>query len=95
MKAITDTIVAYKLVWLRVICYWLVPTGLSFLALCKDIDGVKWHAMTTFDQFKIILECNLAGVLAFVAFMDSSMTRAKETASQFKVKREAQDEASE
>lgn len=90
MKALSDTVVAYKFVWLRVICYWLIPTGLSFLSLTKEVGGEAWSAMHWFDQGKIILESNLVGLVAFVAFLDSSMQRARDTATQLKTKREEQ-----
>lgn len=88
MKGITDTVVAYKLVWIRVLCYFLIPFGTAFLIAAEKITGVEWEAMHWFDRTKLLGSCSLTGIVAFVAFLDSSMQRAKVTAEELREKRE-------
>lgn len=73
-----ETMVAFKLVWVRVLGYFAVPAWLMWEALTKDIKGPSWDAMHSFDRFLLIGKCVAAGFISFMAFIDQSMQRAGE-----------------
>lgn len=77
-KEAWETVVAFKLVWVRVLGYFAVPAWLMWEALTKDVTGPMWETMHPFDRFKIIGAAVAAGVISFLAFLDQSMNRAKQ-----------------
>lgn len=88
MKALTDTVVVFKLVWIRVACYFFIPFGTSFLESTKSVTGEQWELLHWFDKMKTLSGCIIVGLVAFVAYIDSSMQRAKSEAQQLKDKRD-------
>jgi len=75
-KQAWDVVVAYKLVWVRVIGYFAVPAWLMWRALTRDVTGVEWDMLSSFERFNIIGESIAAGVISFLAFIDQSMNKA-------------------
>lgn len=90
MKALTDTIAAFKLVWLRVACYFVIPFFTTFLALTETWSDKTWHETGWFLIFRMAVSCFVAGITSLVAFIDSSFQRAKQEGDYLKQKREAQ-----
>lgn len=78
MRQAWETMVAFKLVWVRVLGYFAVPTWLMWEALTKDLSGAAWDGMHSFERFLLIGKCIAAGFIAFMAFIDQSMHRATE-----------------
>lgn len=90
MRAITDTIVAFKLVWLRVACYFIIPFAVTFLSLTEQWTGETWDQTHTFVITRMFVSCFVAGITSFVAYIDSSFQRARNEATEMRQKREAQ-----
>lgn len=90
MKGITDTVAAFKLVWVRVACYFLIPFATAFLDSTKSVTGEQWDLLHWFDRMKLVGSPAVVGLVAFVAYLDSSMQRAKGVADQMKEKRETE-----
>lgn len=72
-----ETLVAFKLVWVRVLIYVILPISTTFLALTKDMDDSKWQAMGGFARARLYMESAGPGMLALAAFIDQSLARAK------------------
>jgi hypothetical protein len=88
MKQAWETAVAYKLVWLRVIGYMIVPSIGAFLAICNTIDiDSKWAQMGPFSRAAFWLGVAMPGIGAFMAFLDQSLQRKRE---EIKEKREGE-----
>lgn len=88
MRVITDTVVAYKLVWLRVACYFIVPFVTTFNALTETWSGTTWEETHWFQILRLVASCFISGITSFVAYIDSSFQRAKQEAATMKVQRE-------
>jgi len=89
MRAITDTIVAFKLVWLRVACYFIIPFCTTFLALTETWSGTTWEETHWFLVARVFVSCFISGITSLVAFIDSSFQRAKQESQELKAKRDA------
>ncbi len=66
---------AYKLIWLRVFGYFIVPAWLMWEVVSKDVSGMGWEAMHFFDKFQIVGKAVAAGVISIMAFLDQSLQR--------------------
>ena len=91
MKKLTDAVVAYKLVWFRVSCYFIIPFVLAFLSATEKIDGDLWDKMHWFLKTRLFVACFAAGLSSIVAYIDSSLQRANERASELKVRRDREE----
>lgn len=78
MKQAWESMVAYKLVWLRVIFYFLMPMGRAFVLACQvdDMDA-KWATMGHFAKAVFFILIVTAGCDAVVALVDNSYQRTK------------------
>jgi len=76
-KQAWESLVAFKLVWVRVVLYVGLPIIATFLALTKDVDDAKWSAFGRFARAKLYMESISPGLVALAAFIDQSMARAK------------------
>ena len=86
--AAMDTVVAFKLVWFRVACYFFIPAGMLFLTQTETYSQDTWDAMGSFLRNRLYLACIIAGSSSLVAYLDSSLQRAKERSTGMKVERE-------
>jgi uncharacterized membrane protein (DUF485 family) len=77
-----ELIIAYKFVWFRVACYFLIPFMTTFLALTETWSGDTWKDTHPFLLLRIVMSCIVSGITTFVAFIDQSMDRAKEKMSE-------------
>lgn len=89
IQAITETMAAFKLVWLRVACYFLIPFATTFLALTETWSDKTWIDTGSFLKARMFTSCAVAGLTSLVAFIDSSFQKARQTAQDMKAKREA------
>ena len=78
MKATWETIVAFKLVWVRVLLYVLIPSVTTFLSQTETWSGQTWNDTAVFLKARVFLYSALSGCMALAAFIDSSMQRAKD-----------------
>lgn len=78
MRQAWDTMVAFKLVWVRVALYLAIPWGATFLTVTKNISAEQWEAMRSFERTKLYMEVSIPAAIAFAAFLDQSMARARE-----------------
>ena len=77
MKQAWDTVVAYKLVWIRVLLYVLIPSATTFLSQTETWSGETWSNTSGFLKGRVILYSALSGAAALAAFIDQSMARAR------------------
>lgn len=89
MKAIADTIIAFKLVWFRVACYFLIPFFTTFLALTETWSQQTWLDTGNFLKARLFVSCFVSGVTSLVAFIDSSFQKSKQVAQDLRAKRES------
>jgi hypothetical protein len=73
-----ELIIAYKLVWFRVSCYFLIPFITTFLALTETWSGDTWSETHVFLIMRILFASTLAGLISIVAFIDQSLDKARE-----------------
>ncbi len=73
----SETVIALKLVWLRVVLYFLFPSITTFLALTETWSGDTWDNTHAFLKVRMFICCAVAGLGAFIAFLDQSLQRAK------------------
>ena len=78
MKQAWETVVAFKLVWIRVALYAAIPSVTTFLSQTETWSGQTWNDTATFLKVRVLLYSSLAGCMALAAFIDSSMQRARE-----------------
>lgn len=78
MKQAWETIVAFKLVWFRVLCYFLIPAINAFLTVTETWSGQTWEDTATFLKIRLFMSVGLAGLMPLVAFVDQSLGRARE-----------------
>lgn len=90
MKAFTDTIIAYKLAWIRVAFYFLIPAGTLFLTQTETFSDQTWNGMGGFLKSRLVLQCCIAGASALAAYLDSSFQRAQDSSRQLKAQRDAE-----
>ncbi len=77
MKRLSLIAAAYKLVWVRVSCYFMIPYVATFLTLTEMFSGDGWDELHWFLKLRIHLACFIAGVTPLIAFIDQSLGRAK------------------
>ena len=77
MKATWDTIIAFKLVWLRVALYMLIPSVTTFLSQTETWSGETWTNTATFLKCRVFAYSGMAGLMALAAFIDQSLARAR------------------
>lgn len=77
-QLITETAIAARLVWFRVLCYFLLPAWGMFEIATDKVTGEMWAAMSSFEKNKIFGACAYAGALTLVAFIDNAVNRAKQ-----------------
>lgn len=78
MKAALDTLIAYKFVYFRVFCYFLIPAGTLFLTQTENYSQHTWTDMGTFLHGRLFLACAIAGITSLCAYLDASITNAQE-----------------
>ena len=77
MKATWEIIVSYKLVWVRVILYMLIPSVTTFLSQTETWSGETWNNTSTFLKCRVFAYSGMAGLMALAAFIDQSLARAR------------------
>lgn len=95
MKAITDTIVAYKLVWVRVTFYFIFPAFTLFLTQTETWSQATWDELGVFLKSRLFIACFLSGFSGLCAYIDSSMQRARDTATILKNQRKTENDQQE
>lgn len=78
MKETRDFILAYKLFWVRVLGYMLVPMITFFLAQTETFSGETWKNMDPFLKVRLMIACFLVGFSALMGVIDQSLQRARE-----------------
>lgn len=77
-KEAWEVVVAYKLVWLRVLFFLLAPVVASFLVITNTVDmDTKWAQMGTFARWGFWAGLIYPGVQSLMAFIDQSLPHAK------------------
>lgn len=76
MKQAWETVIALRLVWFRVLCYFLIPFADALYEQFKDWDGAMWDAAHWFDVVKAFIFSTETGLMCLVAFIDNSLSRA-------------------
>lgn len=79
MKQAWETVVAYKLVWLRVTFYALLPALMLFDSYTETWSASDWANQSDFAKFRLYVKMGIAGAAGLVAFLDQSMARARDT----------------
>lgn len=77
-KSISLAAAAYKLVWVRVSLFFLLPAATMFVSLAGDLTDEKWKAMGDIGRAVFWAKIFIAGTLGIVAFIDQSLARARE-----------------
>lgn len=77
MKHAWETVVAFKLVWFRVFCYFFIPFALSLIDQFKDWDGDAWDFSHWFVVSKVFFYATIMGLINLIAFIDQSLSRAR------------------
>lgn len=77
MKQAWESVVAYKLVWFRVLCYFLIPFLDALYEQFKDWDGDAWDFAHWFVILKSFLYSFKFGLICLVAFYDQSLARTR------------------
>lgn len=78
MKQAWETMVAFKLVWFRVLCYFFIPSVTTFLAQTETWSGETWDNTHGFLKIRLLLISCVSGIAVLVAFIDQSLARARE-----------------
>jgi hypothetical protein len=82
--AAIDGVIAFKLVWLRVSFYFLLPAGMLFLTQTETWGHETWVQSKGFLRNRLYAACFLAGASGLCAYIDSSFQRARERSSGMK-----------
>ena len=78
MKQFIDTVVAFKLVWFRVLMYLLIPSLSTFISLTETWSGETWEHTHVFLRWRLFVSCVLPGFAAIVGYIDASFQKVKE-----------------
>ena len=78
MKQAWESIIAFKLVWFRVACYFLIPFLDTAYEQFKDWNGLLWDTSHWFDVTIKFVYSFKFGLYALIAFIDQSLSRARE-----------------
>lgn len=71
--------VAYRLIWLKVLFFLLGPAVTQFLAIQQTIDlDTKWPAMGFFARLAFWVGIWYPGFTNLIAFIDQSLPKARE-----------------
>lgn len=82
--AAIDGMIAFKLVWFRVSCYFFVPAVTLFLTQTETWSDKTWEETGAFLKVRLYAACLIAGLSAICAYIDSSFQRARERSSGMK-----------
>ena len=86
--AAIDGVIAFKLVWLRVFCYFLIPAATLFLTQTETWSEKTWAETGPFLRGRLYTACLIAGLSAICAYIDSSFARARERSATMKEERD-------
>lgn len=75
---LTETMIAMRLVWLRVTMYFLIPFLTVCLAQTETWSGDTWDTTHWFLKVRIVAIATIAGFIPFVSYIDQSLSRARE-----------------
>lgn len=78
MKHAWETVIAFKLVWFRVLCLFLLPAASTFLVLTETWSGTTWEETHTFLKVRMFISVAISGITVLVAFIDQSLGRTRE-----------------
>lgn len=76
-KAISLAAAAYKLVWLRLALFFVLPFITVFLSETEDYSEAAWRELGTFRMTRIFMKASFPGLMSIAAFYDNSVTAAK------------------
>lgn len=76
-KYLSETVIALRLIWFRVLCYFLIPFCTVLLGQTETWSQDTWDTTGWFIKTRIVVIALIAGLGAFVAFLDQSLQRAK------------------
>lgn len=82
--AAIDNMVAFKLVWLRVACYFFIPAATLFLTQTETWSEKTWAETGAFLKGRLYTACLISGLSAMCAYIDSSFARARERSATMK-----------
>jgi hypothetical protein len=77
MKDAWETMLAFKLVWVRVLLYVLLPAVTAFLTQTETWSGDTWEHTHIFLKIRLLLSSAIPGCIALAAFIDQSLARAR------------------
>lgn len=77
-KIVTETMIALRLVWFRVLLYFLIPFLTIVLSQTESWSGETWENTHWFIKIRVLIIAFLGGMGAFVAFIDQSLQKAKD-----------------
>jgi len=78
VKAFIESAAAFKLVWFRVLMYFLIPALSTFLTLTETWSGETWDSTHVFLRWRLLVGCVVPGMSAIVGYIDASFQKAKE-----------------
>lgn len=79
MQYAWETVVAYKLVWVKMVIFTFGPMVTTYLGLTQAVDlDAKWPTMGLFARLGMILFIVWPGALNLQAFIDKSLSHAKD-----------------
>lgn len=90
MKQFTEFAIAYKLFYVRVLGYMLVPMITFFLAQTETFSGDTWRTMDPFLKVRLMIACFLTGFSALMAVIDQSLQKARDKHQELKKEGETQ-----
>lgn len=77
-KQAWESVVAYRLVWLKLSLMMSMPMIAQFLAITQTVDmDVKWAQMGTFGRWSFFLGILMPGFATFLSMFDDSAHKAK------------------
>ena len=77
MKAAWETMLAFKLVWVRVLLYVFLPAVTAFLTQTETWSGDTWDHTHLFLKVRLFFSSAVPGFIALAAFIDQSLARAR------------------
>ena len=70
--------VAYKLVWLRVAFYVILPAAMLFDSYTETWSATDWASQSDFAKIRLFVKMGIAGGTSLIAFLDSSLHRTRD-----------------
>lgn len=77
-RAMTEALIALKMSWFRVMCYFLIPFGMYLQSQTETWSGETWDETHPFLKWRMLFIACLIGINGLVAFLDKTSQRVQE-----------------